>query len=593
MAMNAVQVASPPQMPDYVQGTEYDEAGRVTLRTLGDNAVQTRFTYSAWNYADMGGKLQRIFSQKPGENPTTHQDLRYTYDENGNIMQILDYVSADPQTEEPLTQDFEYDALDRLTYAIGHYGGRGNYPEEYYTYNSVTGNLSSKAGLAYTYGDPAHKHAVTAMDSNSYSYDANGNMITRMVNQQTYNFTYDAENHLIAVSGAAQEQFTYNGDGQRVVATEGITKTVFVGNYFEWQIVADGEFTTTQTTKYYYAGGTRVAMQRGGEGTKYLLGDHLGSASVVLNADGTALGSQGYLPWGKVNFTEGTIPTEYTFTGQYSDSCIKLLWYNSRWYDPELGRFMQPDIIIPEASQGTLAWDRYAYVNNNPLKWDDPSGHCLILCTAIIGAAIGAIVGAVGYTAYTAATGSAFNVGSMLLAAGGGAVAGAFIGSGVGLIAAASGAAAGAAGAATTAAEVAAGASGTAAAANTACGGDMCASEAQSASQTATAAAQALGKAGEAAANIVKNTVRIPSLTQTANYRIPDQLLPNLNILSEVKNVQYLGLTNQIEDFLMYAEQQGYVFQLFVRESTRLSGPLMALEEAGRIVVLRILPQAN
>jgi hypothetical protein len=52
-------------------------------------------------------------------------------------------------------------------------------------------------------------------------------------------------------------------------------------------------------------------------------------------------------------------------------------------------------------------------------------------------------------------------------------------------------------------------------------------------------------------------------------------------------------LTNQIEDFLMYAEQQGYVFQLFVRESTRLSGPLMALEEAGRIVVLRILPQAN
>jgi YD repeat-containing protein len=229
MAMNAVQVASPPQMPDYVQGTEYDEAGRVTLRTLGDNAVQTRFTYSAWNYADMGGKLQRIFSQKPGEDPVTHQDLRYSYDENGNITQILDYASADPQTEEPLTQDFEYDALDRLTYAIGHYGGRGNYPEEYYTYNSVTGNLSSKAGLAYTYGDPAHKHAVTAMDSNSYSYDANGNMITRMVNQQTYNFTYDAENHLIAVSGAAQEQFTYNGDGQRVVATEGITTTVFVG----------------------------------------------------------------------------------------------------------------------------------------------------------------------------------------------------------------------------------------------------------------------------------------------------------------------------------------------------------------------------
>jgi YD repeat-containing protein len=54
-------------------------------------------------------------------------------------------------------------------------------------------------------------------------------MTQRTVNQQTYYFAYDAENHLTAVSGAAQGQFTYNGDGQRVVATEGITTTVFVG----------------------------------------------------------------------------------------------------------------------------------------------------------------------------------------------------------------------------------------------------------------------------------------------------------------------------------------------------------------------------
>ncbi len=48
---------------------------------------------------------------------------------------------------------------------------------------------------------------------------------------------------------------------------------------------------------------------------------------------------------------------------------------NARWYDPALGRFAQPDTIIPQQSQGTQAWDRYAYVNNNPLRYNDPSGH--------------------------------------------------------------------------------------------------------------------------------------------------------------------------------------------------------------------------
>jgi len=43
--------------------------------------------------------------------------------------------------------------------------------------------------------------------------------------------------------------------------------------------------------------------------------------------------------------------------------------------DPSLGRFTQPDTIVPTSTQGTQAWDRYAFVNNNPIKYTDPTGH--------------------------------------------------------------------------------------------------------------------------------------------------------------------------------------------------------------------------
>ena len=53
------------------------------------------------------------------------------------------------------------------------------------------------------------------------------------------------------------------------------------------------------------------------------------------------------------------------------------MFYNARWYDPGLGRFAQADTIIPLQTQGVQAWDRYAGMNNNPVRYNDPSGHCI------------------------------------------------------------------------------------------------------------------------------------------------------------------------------------------------------------------------
>ncbi|MEP6733819.1 MAG: putative toxin [bacterium] len=104
--------------------------------------------------------------------------------------------------------------------------------------------------------------------------------------------------------------------------------------------------------------------------------------------------------------------------------------------------------------------------------------------------------------------------------------------------------------------------------------------------ETGTALARRLGAAGEEAAGLVKNTIRIPSATGSAAYRIPDGL--SGSTLSEVKNVGKLNLTNQLKDFAAYAQQTGRAFELYVRGSTTLSGPLQQFIQDNNIL-LRIL----
>ncbi len=77
-----------------------------------------------------------------------------------------------------------------------------------------------------------------------------------------------------------------------------------------------------------------------------------------------------------------------------------MLWYNSRHYDPELGRFIQPDSIVPLASQGVQAYDRYAYTNNNPVIHNDPTGHCVDFASCLTETSIG-LAKATAYLAVT------------------------------------------------------------------------------------------------------------------------------------------------------------------------------------------------
>ncbi|MDY7080554.1 MAG: RHS repeat-associated core domain-containing protein [Chloroflexota bacterium] len=70
----------------------------------------------------------------------------------------------------------------------------------------------------------------------------------------------------------------------------------------------------------------------------------------------------------------GTLPTDYTFTGQRNEAGIGLMDYHARYYDPALGRFISADSIVPNAAN-PQDLNRYSYVRNNALRYTDPSGY--------------------------------------------------------------------------------------------------------------------------------------------------------------------------------------------------------------------------
>lgn len=94
-----------------------------------------------------------------------------------------------------------------------------------------------------------------------------------------------------------------------------------------------------------------------------------------------------------------------------------------------------------------------------------------------------------------------------------------------------------------------------------------------------------VGQQGMSQSGITQNTRHIDSLTGTAKYRVPDGLDRAARTLTEVKNTANLSYTNQLRDMNLFAQQNGYTFQLFTRANTTFSAPLQAEIAAGNIVL--------
>lgn len=209
----------------------------------------------------------------------------------------------------------------------------------------------------------------------TYLYDQNGNMTS----DGTTCYEYNEANQLKKVKNCSNNQtiaeYVYDYQGNRLVkktySSGSLQKTTFSPNdgYETVKLASDG---TTQNTSYYFVNDQLIA-KKNPDGTKnYYHNDHLGSTNVLTSQTGTLVEETKYDPWGEVK-TGGT-KSKFLFTGQEKDLETSLNYYNARYYDSHIRRFTQPDDIIQNVYD-PQSLNRYSYVNNNPLRYTDPTGH--------------------------------------------------------------------------------------------------------------------------------------------------------------------------------------------------------------------------
>ena len=346
--------------------------GQVTQETLG-NGVVTNHSFDA-----VTGWASAVTSGVSGGSAL--QNDSYLFDEVGNLIQRQNNNAG-------LTENIYYDNLYRLDHST--LGGTQNLALTYDASGNITARSDVAAGATWTY-DLSHVHAVTQAGNSSftYSYDANGNAITR----NGLGITWTSYNHPSLINGQGGEavQFAYNQNHEhwKVITSgnAGVETTYFVGSELEKVITAG----LSDYRHYIFAGNAKVAVYSrtsGGANTlHYVREDHLGGAEAILNSDGSTYAKESFTAFGarRSTCTWSGAPTNgsvakinavsrHGFTWQMALGSLGLNDMVGRVQDAITGRFLSADPfgVQPEATQ---SFNRYSYVQNNPLSLIDRSG---------------------------------------------------------------------------------------------------------------------------------------------------------------------------------------------------------------------------
>ncbi|MDZ4660041.1 MAG: RHS repeat-associated core domain-containing protein [Pseudomonadota bacterium] len=385
-------------------GFSYDGQNRLTQSTRPGGL--STYSYGTSNY------LQSISHEASGQikstlgytrdglgqvstMTTTLGNYAYVYDSNNFLSQASSSMST--------TETFTYDSLgNRITDQNGNYvyDGTGQLLLEDYKYN--------------------------------YQYDNNGNMTFKFskFSSETVKFSYSSENQLVGVdylpnfsaSASKSVKYAYDALGRRLeknvidnTSPADIEKTFtrrYVYDNQENLLELDG--TNQLLARYTHSGlatddvlavnvtasgvGQKLASSAG---SYFYLKDHLGSIRDVADAAGNVIQRYVYSAYGTIlEIKDGTgnnitssplVATGYAFTGREFDKETGLYYYRARYYDSNIGRFLQQDPHPGRMISPTTVVNKYGYAKNSPANFIDPQGRFPWLAIFIVAAVVSGI----------------------------------------------------------------------------------------------------------------------------------------------------------------------------------------------------------
>ena len=364
------------EMPDQIYGVtwngkekigySYDGFGRITDKTVMPSLSKTLHNRYTYYNRESGNRTSTTVKSLETANGT----YTYTYDAVGNILSINDGTYTVSYVYDGLNQlvrenDQRADTTTVYTYTNGNITGKKVYK---YTLGNVGEEIKS---TSYGYSNSEWRDLLTSFNGQAVTYDEIGNPIT--FGSKTFEWCGRQLERI--TDGDNTYVYAYNTDGDRVSKTVNGVKTEY---FYNGSILA-GQKTGDETLIFMYDNnGDAFGFIYNGE-EYYYIKNVQNDIVAIADKNGTVVANYYYDAWGNVTQITGNTALAQTnplrYRSYYYDSETGYYHLKSRYYSPEVGRFLNADGYLAELGGNINGYNLFAYCFNNPVNLSDTTGH--------------------------------------------------------------------------------------------------------------------------------------------------------------------------------------------------------------------------